>query len=276
MEKSRSSRLSKFFASQESGILIILVIFVVIITLVNNTFVAPANLKNVFRSTGFTLITTLGMTFVIIIGGLDLSVGSVYCLSGTVCALCLVNGIAIPWAIFLGLAVGVACGAFNGGIIVGINIPPLIVTLGMMYIARGIVYVLTMGVPVYPLPDAFKAVEQSSLFGVIPTVVVLAVILSVAAHMILKRTPLGRAVYAVGGNAEAARVSGINIKKTKMFAYMLVGGLAGLSGIMMTARLGSAQATAGTGFEMTVIAATIIGGTSTYGGVGTIIGSVLK
>lgn len=267
--------LAKFFSSQESGILVILLVFIVIITMVNPTFISLANMTNVFRSAGFTLITALGMTFVIIVGGLDLSVGSVYCLSGTISAMALVNGVPVAPAILIGILVGVACGAFNGIIIVGMNIPPLITTLGMMYIARGIVYVLTMGVPVYPLPAEFKAVEQTKVFDVIPVVVLIAAVLAVIAHVILRHTPLGRAVYAVGGNPDAAKVSGINIKKTKMFAYMLIGGLAGLSGILMTSRLGSAQATSGTGFEMTVIAATIIGGTSNYGGVGTVAGTVL-
>lgn len=275
MKKGYTNVLRRFFSMHESGVLLAIIIFVIIIASVNNVFIAPENLINVFRSTGFTLITTIGMTFILIAGGLDLSVGSVYALGGTVCAKCLVSGMSIPMAIALGLLTGLLVGAINGLIIVKINIPPLIVTLGMMYVARGIVYVLTEGVPVYPLPSAFKAIEQTNLFGFLPTVVLLAVTLATIASIILKKTPFGRSVYAVGGNTDAARISGININKIKLAVYTITSGLAALTGIMMTSRLGSAQASAGTGYEMTVIAAVIIGGTSTYAGVGTIFGSIL-
>ena len=126
-----------------------------------------------------------------------------------------------------------------------------------------------------PLTEAFESVEQTEVFGYVPTIVIIAIFLAAIAHVLLKNTRYGRAIYAVGGNNEAARVSGINIRSIKMSVYAIAGGLAGFSGIMMTSRLGSAQASSGTGFEMTVIAATIIGGTSTYGGIGTILGSVL-
>lgn len=255
--------------------IIAILLFVLVITCVNRTFLTGDNIFNVLRATGFTLLTTIGITLVLISGGLDLSVGSVYALGGTVCAKCLVNGLPIAVSIAAGILCGLFVGAVNGLIIVKLNIPPLIVTLGMMYVARGIVYVLTQGVPVYPLPDNFKVLEQKSLIGQIPNVVILALILAFAINVVMKRTPLGRAVYAVGGNPEAARISGINVGKVKMFVYVLTGGLAALTGILMTARLGSAQATAGSGYEMTVIAAAIIGGTSTYAGVGTILGSIL-
>lgn len=265
----------RFWNMQESGVLLAIVLFVVVITCVNSVFLTPDNLSNVLRSTGFTLLTTLGITLVLISGGLDLSVGSVYALGGTVCAKCLVMGLPVWVAIIVGLLCGLLVGMVNGLIIVKLNIPPLIVTLGMMYVARGVVYVLTQGVPVYPLPEGFKQLEQSSLLGGLPNVVILALVLAVLMNVMMKRTPLGRSVYAVGGNAEAARISGINVGRVKLFVYVLTGGLAALTGILMTARLGSAQATAGTGYEMTVIAAAIIGGTSTYAGVGTILGSVL-
>lgn len=255
--------------------IIAILLFVLVITCVNRTFLTGDNIFNVLRATGFTLLTTIGITLVLISGGLDLSVGSVYALGGTVCAKCLVNGLPIMASIAIGILCGLFVGAVNGLIIVKLNIPPLIVTLGMMYVARGIVYVLTQGVPVYPLPDSFKVLEQKSLIGQIPNVVILALILAFVINVVMKRTPLGRAVYAVGGNPEAARISGINVGRVKMFVYVLTGGLAALTGILMTARLGSAQATAGSGYEMTVIAAAIIGGTSTYAGVGTILGSIL-
>lgn len=265
----------RFWNMQESGVLLATVLFIVIITCVNRVFLTQENISNVLRGTGFTLLTTLGITLVLISGGLDLSVGSVYALGGTVCAKCLVAGVPLWASVFCGLLAGILVGVVNGFIIVKLNIPPLIVTLGMMYIARGVVYVMTQGVPVYPLPDEFKALEQSSVLGGIPNVVVLSLILAVLTNVLMKRTALGRQIYAVGGNADAARISGINVGRTKMFVYILTGALAALTGILMTSRLGSAQALAGQGYEMTVIAAAIIGGTSTYAGVGTILGSVL-
>lgn len=275
MEMKRRSILKRFFDMQESSVLIAIVLFCIIITSINNVFISPDNLRNLLRSTGFTLITTLGMTFVLISGGLDLSVGSVYALGGTVCAKMLVAGLPV-WVAFLGgVLIGFVTGIINGMIIVKINIPPLIVTLGMMYIARGTVYALTKGVPVYPLPEAFKAIEHTKIFGGLPMVVAVALVLSITAAILLKHTSYGRAVYAVGGNQDAARISGININRIKMSVYAITSSLAALVGILMTSRLGSAQASAGTGYEMTVIAAAIIGGTSTYAGVGTVFGSIL-
>jgi ribose transport system permease protein len=267
--------LNKILKMQESGILLVIIMFTIIITSINPVFLSERNLTNVFRSTGFTLITTLGMTLVLISGGIDLSVGSVYALGGTTTALCLVAGLPIPAAILLGLLSGFLVGAVNGAIIVKLNIPPLIVTLGMLYIARGIVYVTTEGKPVYPLPDQFTSIEHFNLFGSVPSVLIIAIVLSIIFHIVLRNTPFGRGVYAVGGNSEAARISGIDDKKIKFTVYIITSTLAALSGIMMASRLGSSQANAGTGYEMTVISAAIIGGTSTYGGGGTILGSVL-
>ncbi|MCJ7693880.1 MAG: ABC transporter permease [Anaerolineaceae bacterium] len=271
--KSRS--FNKIIKMQETGILLIIIVFAIVITLINPVFIAERNIANVLRSTGFTLLTTLGMTLVLISGGIDLSVGSVYALAGTVCAKCLLAGLPIWISILLGLISGFLVGLVNGLIIVKLNIPPLIVTLGMMYIARGIVYVTTQGVPVYPLPDQFKAIEHYNLFNSIPSVIVIALILAIIINIVLRNTPFGRAVFAVGGNWEAARISGIDDKKIKLAVYSLTSTLAALTGIMMASRLGSSQSTMGTGYEMTVISAAIIGGTSTYGGVGTILGSIL-
>jgi len=275
VNNNKKSFYSKALKMQESGILFVIILFSVLITLINPVFVTERNLANVLRATGFTLITTLGMTFVLISGGIDLSVGSVFALAATVSAKSLVAGLPIFISILLGLLSGLVVGFINGLIIVKINIPPLIVTLGMMYIARGIVYVTTEGVPVYPLPEEFKAIQAFDLFGTIPSVVIIAIVLALLFHIILKNTPFGRSVFAVGGNFEAARISGINDKKIKLAVYSISSTLAALAGIMMASRLGSSQANAGMGYEMTVISAAIIGGTSTYGGVGTIFGSVL-
>lgn len=259
---------------KEIGIIIPTVILIVVIQVVNPAFLSGANISNVLRATGFTLITALGMTFVLIAGGLDLSVGSVLALGGVAAGLFIVNGVPIGLAIVGALLAGAAIGFINGIIIVKFKIPPLIMTLGMYYMARGIVYILTEGVPVYPLPTEFQQIEQSKLLAV-PSIVIISLVLAILSYFVLSKTIFGRKVYAIGGNKEAAHLSGINISAVNVFVYMITGSLAALTGVLMASRLASAQAGAGVGYELTVIAATIIGGTSTFGGAGTILGTVI-
>lgn len=266
--------LQVFLAKQESSIIIATVIYAVFVTMINSTFFTSGNIFNVFRSTGFTLITTVGMTFILITAGLDLSVGSVLALGGVVTGLACKAGVPIPLAILAGLLVGALIGAINGAIIVKAGIPPLIVTLGMQYVAKGLVAVITQGVPVYPLPQSFQNLEQSKFLG-ISLVIYIAFIIAIIGHLVLKRTAFGRSIYAVGGNSEAARISGINTKKVTFSIYVITSTLAALAGILMASRLGSAEAAAGTGYELTVICASIIGGTSTFGGMGSIIGATV-
>ncbi len=266
--------IGRFLLKQESSIILATIIYMIFVTCINKTFISPGNLFNIFRSTGFTLITTVGMTFILITAGLDLSVGSVLALGGVVTGLAFKAGMPIPVALLAGILMGTFIGAINGAIIVKAGIPPLIVTLGMQYAARGLVSVLTQGVPIYPLPENFMKIEQTKFFG-IPTVVYVSVIIAIIGHIILTRTAFGRAIYAVGGNPEAARISGINIKKVTFVIYVITSTLAALTGILMAARLGSAEAAAGTGYELTVICASIIGGTSTFGGMGSIIGATV-
>jgi ribose/xylose/arabinose/galactoside ABC-type transport system permease subunit len=177
-------------------------------------------------------------------------------------------------AIVVGLVTGAAGGLLNALIIVRLSIPPLITTLGTLYMARGLVLVITRGTPIYPLPDAFSELGNGDLAG-IPSVVIVAFIVSLAGAWILKHTVFGREVYAIGGNEETARFSGISVQRVKTMIYILVTAMAALSGVLMTARLGSAQPGIGDGYEMQVITAVIIGGTSLSGGSGTILGTVL-
>lgn len=265
-----------FLYKPESGIILILILFVAVATCVNPSFLSGKNVINIFRASGFTLISVVGMSLVLITGGLDLSIGSVYALGALITCICMTGyHVPIAAAIPAGLLVGLLCGAMNGIMVVYTNIPPMIATLGMQYIARGIVSVLTKGVPIYPLPDAFVNIESAKVFGVIPVIIPFSVILAVIAHFILAKTVFGRSVYAIGGNQEAARISGINIAKTKMYIYIAMGGLASMAGILMASRLGSAEPSTGTGLEMKVICAAVIGGISISGGMGTMSGAVL-
>lgn len=274
MNENKKKPMARFWKMQESGVLIATIVFIVVVICINPAFISKSNIFNVLRSSGFTLITALGMTLVFISGGLDISVGSTLALGSTVSALAAKGGLPVPIAVLLGCLAGLAVGMFNGLTIVKMQIPPLIVTLGTMYAGRGIVYILTKGVAVYPLPKSFQALEQTTFLEV-PMIVVISFILAIVFHVLLAKTTFGRSVYAVGGNIESARLSGIRIQSTSIATYAITGVCAAFTGVMMAARLGSGQASTGEGFEMTVIAAVIIGGTSANGGSGTILGTAI-
>jgi len=274
MKKDQNSLFLKFWNKQESGVLLATIAFVIVVVCINPVFISKNNILNVLRSSGYTLITALGMTLVFISGGLDISVGSTLAVGSTVSAMAAQGGLPVAVAVLFGCLAGLAIGMFNGFTIVRLKIPPLIVTLGTQYAGRGVVYILTKGVAIYPLPKSFQAIEQTSVMS-IPMIVVIGFILAVIAHVMLSKTTFGRSVYAVGGNIEAARLSGIRIKGTSIAAYAITGVCAAFTGVMMAARLGSGQASSGEGFEMTVIAAVIIGGTSAAGGTGTILGTAI-
>lgn len=239
-----------FLHKPESGIILILILFVLFATIVNPSFLFYRNVINIFRASGFTLISVVGMSMT-------------------------TSGLPIPVAILGGLLIGLICGAFNGLLVVYTDIPAMIATLGMQYIARGLVSALSKGVSIYPLPDNFVGIESMKLFGSVPIVVPFSIILAIAAHLILSKTVFGRSVYAIGGNQEATRISGINLRKTKMTIYILMGGLVSLAGILIASRLGSAEPSTGTGLEMKVIRAAVIGGISVSGGMGTRLGAML-
>lgn len=270
----KNTKVSWFMQRQESSIVIASVIYIIFVTCINPMFLSTDNIFNVLRATGFTLITVIGMSFVLITGGLDLSVGSVLALGGVVAGLACKAAVPVPLAILAGVLVGAMIGSINGFIIVKAGIPPLIVTLGMQYAARGLVSVITQGVPIYPLPDNFMKIEQTKLLYT-PMVVIVALLIAAAGHIILAKTAFGRSVYALGGNEDAAKISGINTGMTKFMVYVITSTLAAFAGVFMAARLGSAEAAAGSGYELTVICGAIIGGISTFGGMGSIIGATI-
>ena len=228
-----------------------LAILCIVTGLINPVFFAGSNLIDLARSISFLLIVSVGVTYVLLGASLDMSIGSV-----------------------MGLLASAVVGIVNAVLIVNCGIPALIATLGTMYVARGIVNVLTKGEPYYPLPDEFKVLGQGTLAG-IPYSVFIAIVIVLIAHFVIKKTSYGRSLMAVGGNREATRVSGINVKRVLFSAHVLVSLLAGFVGIIMAARLSSAQPNAGDGWEMTAVAAVIIGGTSMYGGYGSVLGTIL-
>lgn len=274
MEEKKNNFVKQIFKSKEIGIILILIVLSVLIQIRNPIFLTYSNIIDVFRNTSYTLIIAVGMTFVLIAKGLDLSVGSLMALGGLIGSLAMFNGVPIPIAVLLGMLVGAGFGVINAFCIVKLNIPAMISTLGSMYMARGLVLVVTKGSPVFPLPESFGQFGKGYLAGV-PYVVVIALVLSVAAHIVLTNTTYGRKVYAIGGNPETAKFAGINVAMVTASCYVISGVLAALSGILTAARMGSGQPSIGDGTEMTVITAVIIGGTSLNGGAGTILGTVL-
>jgi len=269
------SFVKRVLSIREIGILIPLILICVVTSIINPVFATVDNAINLMRSISITVIGAVGMTFVLIGGGLDLSVGSVLALGGMVTGYSLaVLQLPIPVAILLGLAAAATAGMVNGLVIAKLKIPSLIVTLGMMNVARGVVNVMSRGRPYSGFPPAFNAIAQRMVFG-IPFSVYIAVLIIILGHIVLRHTVFGRSVTAIGGNEETARVSGINIPFYKVMCYVIMAVLSGTAGILIASRLSTSQANAGMGWEMTVIASVVIGGTSMYGGAGTIIGTLI-
>lgn len=275
MKKNKFSFARWFLTRPESSIVLALVLYCLVVTLVNPVFLSPSNIINVLRSTGFTLIVIVGTTLVLITAGLDLSVGSVFALGAIVTGLAAKSGLPVFWAIVLGLVIGSIIGLINGLLITKTGISALIVTLGMQYVARGIVQVLTKGVPVYPLPKSFVSIEKIKIFGNIPIIVLISILIAIIGHILLTKTIFGRSVFAIGGNIEAAKISGINSDRAIIKVYIIAAFLASLAGILMASRLGSAEPSTGIGYELKVICGAVIGGTSAFGGMGTILGASL-
>ncbi len=252
-----------------------LVVMCVVLALLSEDFLTEENLMNVARQATVNAILALGMSFVIISAGIDLSVGSVLAFSGCILALALKQGCHPVVGVLVGLAVGSACGTINGLIITRLRLPPFIATLGMMSMARGLGQIITGGYTISGLPDQFKVLGSGYVFGDdIPVPVVILLVCAVLAHIVLTHTRLGRYTYAIGGNETAAYLSGINVRAYKTAIYMICGGFAGLAGVISTARVAAGLPTAGLGYELDAIAAVVIGGASLFGGEGTILGAI--
>ncbi|MGL4992382.1 MAG: ABC transporter permease [Sarcina sp.] len=221
-------------------------------------------------------IMAVGVTFVIITSGIDLSLGAILALSGVCVGLFINNGFGIVLSVILALIVGIVFGGLNGILIGKLKLPPFISTLGAMMVARGFALILTDAKPVYfDNAPTFANIAQGKLFGVIPYPVIYLIVLALISGFILNKTLIGRRTFAIGSNEEAARLSGINVVRTKMFAYMYCGLLCAIAGIVMAARINSGQPTAGNGYELDAIAAVVIGGTSLSGGEGSISGTII-
>jgi len=262
--------------SSSFGIIVILFAMCLIMTIaVGDKFLSQSNLLSVFRQFSFYGILAIGMCMVIITGGIDISVGSIFALSGVIACMAIAKwGLSTPIGVLLGILAGALFGYFNGACVTVLKLPPMITTLGSMSIARGIAYTITGGYPIGSLPDSFKFIGLGYILN-IPTPIVLMVILAIVVSLFLRKTIIGRWIYAIGGNEEGSRISGVRVDKIKRMVYSLNGVMAAVSGIATAARLGVGQSTAGQGYEMDAIAAVVIGGASLSGGSGGILGAVV-
>lgn len=251
------------------GIYIILIALIVIFSVFSDGFLSLNNLTNILRTTSVYAILGCGMTFVMISGCIDLSVGSVVALSGCISAISMVNGNGMIFSAILGILVGIVCGLINGIFIAKLNVPFFITTAGMMYAVSGIALVITKETPVNNLPASFD-IFGATKFGVIPSQAIIAAIFFLVCMFLLKHTKLGRYTYAIGSNEKTSKLSGINVDKYRIIIFLINGLAAGLAGIIVASRLKIGSPIVGDGYEIDAIAAVAIGGTSMTGGEGTI------
>ena len=266
------SRVLEFL--QRYGLVVSFLLLCLVLSLLSDRFLTVGNLTNVLRQSTINLIIAIGMTYVILTAGIDLSVGAVLALSTVVTADLLQRGIPILPTLLLGLLLGGVLGSANGLLISRLKVPPFVATLGMMTVARGLALTYTQGRPITGLPDAFRYMGTGYL-GPIPMPIIIAGVTFLAGYILLTRTRMGMYIYALGNNPVAAHYTGIATSNYITFVYVLAGSLAALAGMILVARLDSAQPTAGISYEFDAIAAVVVGGTSFAGGQGSLLGTLL-
>jgi ribose transport system permease protein len=255
-----------------AGALIVVFVF---LSFASPVFLSADNLFNIGSQTAVVAVIAIGMTLVIITAGIDLSVGSVAALSGVIGVMMMSQaGLPVPLAILGGTLVGATCGLVNGLLVSVAGLNPFIATLGMLTVARGLTFIFTNAVAVFGAPNSFRLLGQG-VIGPIPISILMIVLVAVAGYIVLSRTRLGRYAYAMGSNLEAARLSGIPIKRYLTSVYVISGALAGFGGMIAASRVNSGQPNFGIGLELDVIAAAVIGGASLFGGQGTVVGTLI-
>lgn len=259
---------------QSLGMAVVLIALCVIMAIFAPHFFTFRNVINVARQVSINAILAAGMTFVILTGGIDLSVGSALAVAGVISVWLTTKGVPDVIAVLAGVATGGLCGALNGVLIAKLKLSPFIVTLGALTYLRGVAYITTGAYPLIKNDLGFAFLGEGSV-GFLPWPVIIAVVVFVIGFIVLKRTVFGRRVYAIGGNEQAARLSGINVDRALIWVYTISGVCTGIAGIIFSARLLSAQPMGGEGYELDAIAAVILGGTSFTGGLGSIVGTAI-
>lgn len=256
------------------GIFFALVILIMFFAFSEKSFLKINNIFNILRQVSIVGVCAVGMTFVILTGGMDLSVGSVIGVSAVSASLIMAGGTHPIVAVVVSLAIGALTGFINAFFINKVEIAPIIMTLGMMTILRGVAYIISGGLPVYGVPEGFTFIGQGYI-TVIPVPVLFMIIAFAVGYFVLNKTVFGRSVYGIGGNPEASRLSGVNVKKVTYKVYMLAGILYAIAGLILLARVNSGQPKAGDGYEMDVITACVLGGVSVSGGEGRMSGVII-
>ena len=259
---------------RDLGTLFGLILIFVVFSSLSPVFLTAPNLLNILQQSSINACIALGMTLVIVTGGIDLSVGPIAALAAVISASLMVSGVPIPVAILAALGVGALCGLFNGVLVAYAGLQPFIVTLGGLSLYRALSLIYTGGNPVFGIPPEFRALTNGDIMGV-PTPVVIVAILALLCWIVLNKTPLGEYLMAVGGNQEAARIAGVPVARTKISAFVISGVLASIAALILVGRLGAAEPTLGNLWELDAIAAAAIGGASLMGGKGSIVGTIL-
>lgn len=274
MEKKKFILKNRF--GRDLGVIVALIIIVATFSLLNPIYMTPGNMLDIVDQSTINGLLALGITFVIITGGIDLSVGSVMAIViVTIGKLLTEAGVPSLLGAIIGLILGFGLGAVNGLMVTRLKLQPFIATLSTMSIYRGIAYIITKGWPVLDIPSSFRKLLDGDIFNSVPIAILILLGFAAIGHILLRYTKFGTYTYAIGGNEEATRLSGVNVNLNKTIAYGICGVGASLSGLVLLARLGTGEPTAGTGYELNAIAAAAIGGTSLSGGKGSMIGTLL-
>ena len=262
------------FNLRDAGTLIGLLIIIITFSFLSPVFFTIPNLLNILQQSSINALIALGMTLVIISGGIDLSVGPTAALSAVLGATMMVAGVPVPLAILATLGLGAICGVFSGSLVAYAGLQPFIVTLGGLSLFRAVALIYTGGNPVFGIPTEFRSLINSEIFG-IPTPIVIVAVIALVLWTVMNKTPLGEYILAVGGNEEAARVAGVPVKRTKVTVFVISGTLASLASLILIGRLGAAEPTIGNLWELDAIAAAAIGGASLMGGKGSVVGTII-
>ena len=265
-----------FFNTQGLATMVVFVVIFVFLSIASPSFLTTTNLIGLVRQVALLCIVAVGMTFLIIAGGIDLSVGSANAVTGVLCALVVTKlGFPTPIGVLCGVAAGGLIGLANGLLVTQINLPPLLATLGMMVALRGGAFLITGGHTIYGVPPGYLWLGRGYVAGIVPIDVIVMILIFLAYYFVQRKTRLGLYMYAIGGDRIASRRAGINDRLYMVFAFVNIGLLAGLSGVIASSRFGAALPNQGLNFEMDVITAVVIGGTSIFGGMGSLTGSLL-
>lgn len=269
-------KVTKFFKSTAGMVLLVTIFVGIAVHITTGNFFTAYNISTLTRAASFVIIVGFGQTIVLLTGGIDLSVATIGSVCGMASAIFMVDyGIHPYLAIVLASLIGIVLGGINGFFIAYFKVTPFIVTLATMQIYKGIVYVITKGMPITGMPEAAESLANGVIGGILPNIVIIMIVICLLLTLMLKRTKLGRYIYALGGNRNCAKIVGIPTERIELMVYCLSGWLAAIAGILMSCKLASFQASIGESWQMDSITAAVLGGTSMAGGVGSVVGTII-